>query len=256
MQNKKNKKAFSIIVAIFMTGFLMILTIWVLNLVLREMKDNKWNENYLKSYAWAEWAMELWLLKIKENSFSYDEDLEMTSSGAESLSFNSTFNKNKDPKISFDMEVKTDKIEKWIIWTWATVIIPLFWQNETSSWKTIKIALKNIYLENGTTNAEDSIIWNIISSDWWKSWTWSFVEAENSNYLNNTTNNTNYLILFNRNSTEKIKYDLIAKSWEYFSNPNWKITSSVKIGKYKQNISINIDNTEFLKMLKYSLYNK
>jgi len=254
---KQNNKAFSIIVAIFMVGFLIILTTWILSLVIREMKDNKGSENYQKAYAWAEWAMELWLLKIKQNSYSYDQDLEKTSSWAETLSFNNTFNKNKDPKITYTMDIKTDNIIKWVIWTGSesTVIIPLFWQDESANWRAKEIELKNIETL-AWTDASNNIIWNIIWKSWWNSWTWTFNKIKNKSFLDNNDNKKSYLVLFNTNSTEKIQYDLVTKIWEYFSNPNWNITSSATVGKYKQNISTNIDNTKFLKMLKYSLYNK
>ena len=261
MKKQNNNKAFSIIVAIFMIGFLIILTTWILNLVIREMKDNKWSENYQKAYAWAEWAMELWLLKIKTNSYSYDQDLEKTSSWAETLSFNNTFNKNKDPKITYTMDIKTNNIIKWVIWTGSesTVIIPLFWQDENNDWSTTRIELKNIKIHQEDwrgSNADNNIIWNVIWKSWWNSWTWTFDEFKNNTFLEKNENKKSYLVLFNTNSTEKIEYDLLAKNWEYFSNPNWNITSSVTVGKYKQNISTNIDNTKFLKMLKYSLYIK
>jgi hypothetical protein len=67
------------------------------------------------------------------------------------------------------------------------------------------------------------------------------------------TNTWSYLMLFNRNTSEK-SYKLEAES--NFSKPVWTIISSVQVWRFKQNITTNIDNTEFLNMLKYSLYSK
>ncbi|MCD5380930.1 hypothetical protein LR004_03290, partial [Candidatus Gracilibacteria bacterium] len=58
---------------------------------------------------------------------------------------------------------------------------------------------------------------------------------------------------FNKGAVEK-DYILSAGLGELFSKPVGNITSTVTVGKYKQNISTSINNTEFLNMLKYSLY--
>ena len=57
---------YSVIAAILMIGFLLVLTTSTLNLVLQEMQDGKGRQDYMKAYAGAEGAMELALLKIKD----------------------------------------------------------------------------------------------------------------------------------------------------------------------------------------------
>ena len=247
-----NKQGFSIIVAVFMIGFLLVLTTWVFNLVLREMKDNRWAENYLKAYAWAEWAMELWLLNIKEKGYSTDIDLLNTDSGSESLSFNSTFKKINDPKISYNMDIAVDQLSWMTMTGWETVLIPLF--------------SNGVGVTNPTFTSSNDILWNIVWNWEWMSWSGSFDLSTSQIYKKNdgtyssldsvqsflTVNTASYLMLFNK--WWPTTYDFSVASWELFSRPVWKITSSVTVWKYKQNISTSIDNTQFLNMLKYSLY--
>ena len=51
-------------------------------------------------------------------------------------------------------------------------------------------------------------------------------------------------------------FEELKKIIEKNNNIVWTIISSVQVGKFRQNITTDIDNTEFLKMLKYSLYSK
>ena len=249
MKINKNKQGFSILVAILMIWFLLILVTGMFHLMLRDMKDNRWAWNYLKSYAWAEWAMELWLLKIKEKGYWVDEDLSQTNSGI--LSFYPW--KNNEPKIKYTMNIWTNDFS-WSLDSWETVIVPLFSNNNY-----IK---KPKFIDNTSWN----IIWNIIWKWEWMSWIWTFSYSNNIYYKKNTwwyktisienflTHNTwSYLMLFNKD-LNKVSYKIDAES--NFSKPVWTIISSVTVGKFRQNITTNIDNTEFLKMLKYSLYSK
>jgi len=248
MKINKNKQGFSILVAILMVWFLLILVTGMFHLMLRDMKDNRGSWNYLKSYAWAEWAMELWLLKIKEKWYWINNDLISTSSGI--LSFYPW--KNNEPKINYKMLIAT-KSFSWTLNSGETVIIPLFSNNK--------------WIEEPEFIWDTDIIWNIIWKGEWMSGTWSFNYYDN-NYFKNQywwyndllinefliNNSWSYLMLFNKNSNKSINYELKTK-WD-FSKPIWTIISSVQVGKFRQNITTNIDNTEFLKMLKYSLYSK
>ena len=76
LQNKNS--AYTILVSLMIIGFLIVVTTWILNLVLRESRDNKWQWQYLQSYGWAEAAMELALLKIKQNGYwVYDKKTDL-----------------------------------------------------------------------------------------------------------------------------------------------------------------------------------
>ena len=73
---KYNKKWwYSIIMAILMVWFMLVLTSWVFWLILWESKDTKTMEYYLKSYQAAEWWIELALLKAKDSNYSLDETI-------------------------------------------------------------------------------------------------------------------------------------------------------------------------------------
>jgi hypothetical protein len=55
INNTHNRKGgYSIIAAVLMIGFLLILTTSTLNLVLQEMQDGKGRQDYMKAYAGAE----------------------------------------------------------------------------------------------------------------------------------------------------------------------------------------------------------
>ena len=63
---KNNKQWYSVIIAMLLIGFLLVLTVTVLNLVLKELRDNRAMWDSMKAFAWAETGKELALLKIKE----------------------------------------------------------------------------------------------------------------------------------------------------------------------------------------------
>ncbi|MDA9129457.1 hypothetical protein N9J72_03205, partial [Candidatus Gracilibacteria bacterium] len=71
---KTGNEGYSIITAIMMIGFLLVLTVSTFNLVLQELNDGKGRENYMKAYAGAEGAMELALLQIKQNGYGFFEE--------------------------------------------------------------------------------------------------------------------------------------------------------------------------------------
>jgi len=256
-QIHSNNQGFSIVVAVFMIGFLLVLTTWVFNLVLREMKDNRWAENYLKAYAGAEWAMELWLLNIKKDWYATDTDLELTDSGSKSLTFSWSFKQQSDPLISYQTDIAVSS-NTGSLQSGETVIIPLF--------------VNGVGIKHPQLTAGADIIWNIIGNWEWMSGSGSFDENTSQvykqedntysssetiqNFLSKPWNNTSYLMLFNKNWTNSEDYSLVDSAGAKFSKPVWNITSSVTVGRYKQNISTSIDNTEFLKMLKYSVFSK
>jgi len=55
IKSYQNTSWYSIILSVLMIGFLMIVTTGVFNLVLRELKDNKWEQNYLEASQAAIW---------------------------------------------------------------------------------------------------------------------------------------------------------------------------------------------------------
>lgn len=265
---KKNKKAYSVIIALLITWFLLLLVVWVFNLVLKELSDNRAMWNYYKAYYWAESAQELALLKIKEKWYWIDEDIDYSiNDKSVLLSKNpkdkNLFKANSDVFISYNLATKTNSYS-WYLTSLEYDIIPLFYINP--SWVENKIS--DLIFSVDSWN-QDWLLWNIVSKDSWISWTWNFdwniivnkkitnasllwlTQTSINSFLNQNTNN--YLIVFN-STNSAINYSLNSTIvWEYFSKPRTYIISSAKIGNYRQNLRTYLNNTEYLSILKYSI---
>ncbi len=265
---KNSKNWYSIVVAIFIIGFLFVLTTSVLKLVLTEMNDNRGRSNYLKAFYAAEWAWELALLKLKENSYWYYEklDLDKNSPLSTILKLDNNFNNTKDPIISFDIWSKT-KVYNWKLDPLSYDVIPLFYLYENWSWKVLDINLTS------SSPSSWTLSWNIISKKSWLSWVWPFVTTDNGTYktvdidnnfvvlekkvwdflLENEENFT-YLVFFNSSDNSTVEYNL--NSSNFFTKPRTEILVSSKVANYKQNFNIKYDNTEYLWILKYSIWSE
>jgi hypothetical protein len=115
--------------------------------------------------------------------------------------------------------------------------------------------------------------WNIVTSKWdWLWWTWaidnntkwkwrnsdwSFLDYTQINWNGNflDTHSWSYLIIVNLDESYDLEYNL-SSSGEFFTKPKSDIISSAKIMNYKQTLKTTLDNTEFLNILKYSLYSE
>lgn len=264
---KNNKHSwYSVIVSLLIIWFLLVLSIGVFRLVLNEMNDNKAMWDYIKAYAWAESSRELALLQIKENWYAYYDKVNHDINNRSIILANnplntSVFKPNNDVFISYDIWSMTSEYN-WNLGPLEYDIIPLFYIDSDWEQKVTNIDLSVLFW----TNSELS--WNIIWKDKWISWNGSsdiwYMKTLTSDWFNfseKTINNfllwsdTNYLVLLNSGSSSDIEYKVKANiDWESFSKPKTSIISSAEIGKYKQNISTNLDNTEFLNILKYSIY--
>lgn len=263
-----NKKWYSIIIAILVIGFLFTLTWAVYKLVLVELNDNRWRYNYLKSYYWSKWAWELVLLTLKEKWYGYDENIEFDKNDYISNILNFSW-WNSNPLISYSVNSKVSSYTGEIDSLWYD-IIPLFYMDRNSSGQTLNLSL--------TVNSwsANELAWNILSSDSWLSWTWEFDsqtqwfikqldysqagydflidEKAIQTFLSENSDKYNYLILFNWDSQNQISYHIDSQN-EFFTKPRTDIFVSWKMWWYKQNFSINYDNTQYLGLLKYSIFN-
>ena len=266
---KNNNKGYSVIIALLITWFLLLLVVWVFNLVLKELKDTRAMGDYYKAYYWAESAQELALLKIKEKWYWINEDIEFSiNDSSVVLSKNPTdkdlFNPKLETYISYSLNTKTDSYSWELDSLWYD-IIPLFYIDSNS----IEHKITNLDFNIDFWNSWD-LVWNILSKDWWISGTWEFdwniyVDKKDSasSFINESSisiksflinNDTNYLILFNTWELE-IKYNFwVVNTWEFFSKPKTYIISSAKIWDYRQNLRTYLNNTEYLNILKYSIY--
>jgi len=263
---KNNNKWYSIVISLVIIWLLLVLSTWILNMIILEMKDNKWMWDNIKAYAWAESSQELALLKIKEKWYWYYKKIDHSINN-ESIFLSDNpldkdlFNTKKDVFISYDIWSKVNEYE-WIINKLSYEIIPLFyiddgWEHKIDNYEFDIISW-----------SPDDIVWNIIWKTKWISWTWTninwvmkiitatnelkYSEIEISDFL--SASETNYLILFNSWRSDFIKYKIISDGSSYFSKPKTNIISSWEIGDYKQNLSTILDNTKFLDRQKYAIY--
>ena len=267
---KKTKKWFSVLISILIIGFLLILTVWTYNIVLRELKDSKWSFDYLKAFSAAEAAWELALLTIKEKWYWYYKKIEPTiNDDSIILSDHPTdktkFNKSKDPLISYDLNYKVKEYNWYLDFPAWFDIIPLFytddlWEHKVLdfelnilSWDSSKLTWNIIWKDSGI-----SWIWDIDWNSIWK-WRfrdsvfpWKFIVKEKKVWEFLNESDFNYLVLMNIDSANDIEYKITSSY--YFTLPRATILATWKVGKYKQNLSIFLDNTEYLWRSRYSIY--
>lgn len=267
MRIKNNKNWYSIIISLLIIGFLLVLTSWIFKLVLLEMWDNRWLSNYLKASAAVEWAWELALLAIKQNWYAYDDSISHDINNRSIILANnsediSQFNKAKDVFISFDYNYTVSEYEWELKSAWYD-IIPLFYLDDTWEKKAKKLNLDILSWWDSS-----SLAWNIIWISEWISWVWEFDNTtvwkwrkSNWDYFSRNMwdfldlSNSNYLVVLNLDPSNTIKYNLKSENpWEFFTKPRTYISVSAQIWSYKQNLDLFLDNTEFLNILKYSIY--
>ncbi len=262
----KNNSWYTVIISLLLIWLLLILSTWILNMILDEMKDNNAMWDYIKAYAWAESAQELALLQIKKNWYAYydkiDHDINNRSVILSDNSLDKTkFKKPKDVFISYDIWSKVSEYS-WILWPLKYNIIPLFYIDNTGEKKVNSITLTKLSWD------ENNLVWNII---WYNSWisgkwldtTWvkkTLISWE-LKYSTQTINdfisdsNSNYLVLFNAGNSDVIEYKIVSNnSSEYFSKPKTSIISSWEVWKYKQNLETLLDNTKYLNRQKYVIF--
>lgn len=242
---------YSIIAAVLMVWFLLVLSTSTLNLVLQELQDGRGRQDYITSFAWAEWALELALLDIKKQWYGYDNDTFI-----EKEILGST---PRTPKISYEFNSKVDSYTG-NLEPLEIDIIPLF---SLSSAGLDSITNMNF------SNSDGRIVWNIITQKWWISWKWDFNMLTSvweklidsgwsfifrpSEKIQDILSWEDYLILQNLHSTSPSSYTLTGNGW-WFTLPRAEIISSARVWKYTQNLKTVVDNTEFLWILRYSVY--
>ncbi len=257
-----NKSGYSVIISLLIIWFLLVLTTGIFNLILNELKDNRAMGDYIKAYAWAESVRELSLLKIKKYWYGYYDKINHEKNDRSVLlSTNplnkALFNPSKDILVSYDIWSKVNEYE-WILAPLEHNIVPLFYVDDLWEKKTNSIVFEV------TEWSSSSIAWNIIWKDTWLSWKWvettwvkKILEGGLFNYSEKSINeflvssDSNYFHLVNTWNAE-VKYKITSE--EAFTKPKTTIISSAEIWGYKQNLSTDLDNTEFLNVLKYSIY--
>lgn len=262
----KNKWWYSIIIILLVIWFLLFLWVWIFNLILNDLKDNRAMWDYIKAYAWAESAWELALLQIKKNWYAYYDKIDHNINNrsillADNPLDTTKFKNSNDIFISYDIWSKV-KSYSWTLSPLSYDIIPLFYLNDAWEQKVWELSFSII------TWNDSNLSWNLIWKETWISGVWSNIEwikkvltdewfkytkQDINDFI--TSSNENYLVLFNSWNTWDIKYSLQSNDAnKYFSKPRTVITVSAQVANYKQNLNIDLDNTEFLDMLKYSIF--
>jgi len=261
MKIQKKHSWYTILMVLMIIGFLLVVTTWTLNLVLRELKDNKAQWDYLKAFAWAEGALELALLDIKKNWYWYYK--KVVFGDLESKILRDNPNDKKEILISYDLNSKT-KTYSGTLEPFKQAVIPLFYIDDLGEHK-----IDNLKLQIINSFPDSSLMaYNIVSLNWdwlwwkgeingdillkWRDFRWNYLEKNLYDFLQ--TYDYNYLIVINLNENNNLEFNL--SSTQDFTKPVSDIISSAQIMNYKQNLKTALDNTEFLWILKYSLYSQ
>lgn len=245
-------------------SFLLLMTTGVFRLVVWELTQTRWEESYLKAYAWAESWRELALLHVKENGYGSYDAIDHSISHrsivlAQDPSDISQFHPTQDVLLSYDLWYRASE-HQGLISSYQYDIIPLYSDEDQ---------LKDMSLEI-ISGDPTTLLWNIISqnsglagygefdvSTFGKS-RWidennniSFGEPELWDFL--AVSDNNYLVLFNASDID-LEYRLSAGDGDVFTLPRTDIISSGQVWKYRQNLRTQLDNTEFLWILRYSVF--
>lgn len=267
---KRQKSWYTILIVLFVVGFLLVLTSGVFKLVLQELNDNRGRWDYLKAYygaeSWIEWA----LYNIKKFDYGFSDEIALNKNNRSIiLSTNplnmSTFNPKKDVLTSYNIDTKVNTFSQTLA-SWEHTLFPLYYVDQNGvTRKTLDIKL------TVPSGSKTSLVWNIIGNDYglaWNnefrnstsgayktidsSWKLKFERKWVGNFL--SSSNYNYLLLFNSDPTNSLTYELTSLWGNYFTKPVWEIYASGKIGSYKQNIKLSLNNSEYLNILKYSIF--
>ena len=286
---KKYNKWFSVILAMLIVAFLIVISSWVLSIVVEELKNTRMVFNSIATYeAWA-WANEYALLKIKNHSEWFED--KVTSQDNKDYSILDPFvwwPKNKSIYMSYEIEnYSTDYT--WSIDRWAFDVIPLFFD----SWAIMQINSKKPNKWNSniiktwdfTLSSTWNYVWNIIWNDtnwttFWISWSGSSILNWNSTwFMKKVEDDTNmwtwvvkivysswhkisdflddyddtFLVLYNPSSSTDLSYNITSSTW--FSLPKIKVIWTWKIWSYVTNLEIKEDKNKYYEALMYSLFN-
>lgn len=251
MQKKhtRSTKAYSIIIAVMMVSFLLVLCSWVLQWVLSEMQDSRGRQEYLKASAAAEGALELGLFAVKQHGYGFDQA---------SVNIDALGRDKNSATMEYSFRSKTQLIESELA-PFDTVLIPLYWINDTGiqsiSWDFIQFI------------ASQDLAWNIIgSSGLWASWKGNFTHSTSSKIKNINGSYTqqdlktflwlnpgSYIQVYNSSTTSE-NFRLELAGWDYVTYPTVYILARWSIGRYHQNLDAKLNNTDFLRILRYSIF--
>lgn len=238
------------------SGFMLVLTTWILKLVISEANDTGWYNNFLRAYYGAESWIELWLLAYNDSTFN-----EYMVNPSHDISEIIETNSNLWLPLTYEVNAFSSFVEDATISPWNYHLIKLYWPD----WEIREIEYLN-------SDGWENLKWNILAETKWMYWKWNiddgsthrwvvkflwswedleFEAPEVNSFL--TNNDNKVLILFNTSENSDITYSLSTwankfQTWEAY------IKWSAKSQEYKQNLRVKIDTAEWINFLKYSIY--
>jgi len=218
------------------------------------MYDGRGKQNYLKAYAAAEAWLETALLKVKQEGYGYFEKKDFSS--------DILWDNIKRAEVSYEFLWKTQRYEGNLESFWVD-IIPLFWIGIDWVVHNLKDTLN--------FSADPDIAWNIV---WVDIGVWGSGSFESSSKqidkksledsgdfrLQNdrldaflSVDEEKYIFILNTTDSP-LDYSINSQWDNFFTLPRHYIISSGRVGNYVQNIRTELDNTEFIWLLRYSIY--
>lgn len=261
---QNSQQWYSIVLALLMVWFMLMLTTGVFVLVMSENKDTKAMEHAIKAFAGAEWSVELGLLKSKEYGYSISDRLEISNPLSKTLQRNGvSWNHNKDVVITYDIDATAQSIENVTLPGGEFAIIPLF--SYGSDW--LQIQVKNISL----IWVNSQVVWNLIGESSGMAWVWDFQNYSTGSMKTIATDNeiaysdatvesfletsdNNYLILHNTWFSDVFYNVNSLNTGEKITKDITTILGSGEVAWYKQNLQVKLDNSQYLNLLKYSIF--
>jgi len=274
-----NKSWFSVVVAILVSAFLIVISMWVLDLILGEQRITRTVSDTISTYAWAEGSLELALLWIMNHREGFFHSLDISQKTDKNVNILAKDPEHliemKEQRIGYDMETQSKNYTGTALKD-EFVIIPLFFDKDN---EINKPSTKNMEKTTGLDVViGNDVIWNIIGNNTEgdtlglvgigringsTTGKMKQVGVTNDNEGNKIgysptkwvsefmiENSDNYLILY---SNAPI-FDYTIRSNNGFSLPKISVTASSQIDNFKQNILFVEDKSRIFDALKYSVF--
>lgn len=182
MKNTQNKKAFSIVMAIWLVLVMSLLVLYIIEYMIPYSKNVKWIENSSNAFYQAENSIEDAMLFFKDRSNITEEENKDFTSNKVDYKYSTTSSWNTIPSAwewnsEYDKDFNT--ISQWNpiqlkVWNWINVDwdnsdnkiyfkIPDIWKTETLSWWTLPII--NWQLSSDTNNNTLNASWSYITAN-------------------------------------------------------------------------------------------
>ncbi len=213
---KKNKSAFSIVIAMWLVLIMTMLVLYILEYMIPYSKNVKWIENSSNAFYQAENSIEEWMLFFK-NRTDFSEDSKDFLNNKVAYKYDTTSSWNTIPynlEWNSDFDTSFNTISQWNpiqlkVWKWVNIDwynsdteiffnVPDLWSSSTLSWSNIINWQISSDTNNNTLNASWSFITaseinslvkiNLYNKPWidlyWSGYTFDSYYTENCEWTN------------------------------------------------------------------------